>query len=94
MGITRQHVYGFNLVTRHFKVQDFIRADTTLLNEALATDHDEELPFGMVPMLAFGNSRFADVDAYLTIVGCLEQFCKTTPLVDVHLQRKSHLRLQ
>ena len=62
VGVTRKHVYCFDLVTRNLKVQHLIRAMLSLLNESVAAYYDEEFPLGIVPVLTFCDTRLADVD--------------------------------
>ena len=62
VGVARKHVYCFDLVTANLKVQHFIRAVFSLLDKAVTAYYDEELPFGVVPMLTFGDAWFANVD--------------------------------
>ena len=40
------------------------------------TGYDELLPFCMVPVFSFGDSRFAYVDADLSAVECMNQLCE------------------
>ena len=62
MGVAWKHVNCFYLVSADFEVEDFIRTVLTLLDEAVAAYNDEELPFGVVPVLTFSDTWFADVD--------------------------------
>ena len=62
--VAGKHVDALDVVARDFKLDDFIRAELALLNEAVTADHDEELPLGVVPVLAFGDAGLADVDAH------------------------------
>ena len=66
--IAWEHVDALNVVARDFKLDDFVGAEFALLNQSVATDHDEELPLGVVPMLAFGDARLGNVDAHLATV--------------------------
>ena len=68
MRISRQHMHRLNVVTGNLKLNHLIGSQFTLLNQAVAGNHDEELPFGIVPMLAFGDPRFADVDGELPMM--------------------------
>ena len=58
----------FNLITANLKVEDFIRINSSLLDKAVTAYNNEELPLGVVPVLTFSNSWFADIDAYLPSV--------------------------
>ena len=66
--IARQHVDALDVVAAHFKLYDFICAQFAFLNQSMTTNHDEKFPFGIMPMLTFGDARLADVDAYLTAI--------------------------
>ena len=68
VGITREHVDALDIVTGDFELDDFVGAEFTLLDETVSRDHNEELPFGVVPVLAFGDARLRDVDAHLATV--------------------------
>ena len=74
MGVAWQHVNCFYLVSADFKVQHLVASDSTLLDEAMAANNDEELPFCVVPVLSFCDAWLADVDAYLTTVQCMYEF--------------------
>lgn len=69
-------MYCFDLVTANLKVENFVRTDSALLDEAMAANNDEELPFGIVPVLALCYTRLADVDAYLAAVQGMYELCK------------------
>lgn len=42
-----------------------------------------------MPMLAFGNTRSADVDGNLPAIFGVNKLGKTASLIDIHLQRMS-----
>ena len=65
---------SFNLVSTDFKIEDFIRVKTTLLNQTMARDNNKEFPFGIVPMLPLCNAWLTDIDAYLSTVECVNKF--------------------
>ena len=48
--------------------------------------HDEQLPFGIVPVLAFRDARAADVDADLSAVHRMYQLRKASPVITIHLK--------
>ena len=56
MGIPGEHMDGLDVFSVHVEVQHFVGADFTLLNQPFAGDHDEQLPFGVVPMLSLGDT--------------------------------------
>ena len=93
VGIPWQHVHRLDVVSIHLKFQNLIRADFPLLNQAVAADHHEKLPLGVVPVLALGDSRLGDVHGNLAAVSGFQQFGKAAPDVCVHLQGKGHLFL-
>ena len=70
MGIAWEHVDALDNVACDFKFDDlaFGVVKVALLNQTVATDHDEELPFGVVPMLPFDDAWLRDVDAHLATV--------------------------
>ena len=90
MGVAQKHVYCFDLISADFKIEDFVGADATLLDETMAAYYDEELPFGVVPMLSFGDAWLADVDADLTAVQSVNKFCKGSPVIYIHLEWECH----
>lgn len=68
--IARQHVDALDVVARDLELDHlpFGVVQVALLDEAVATDHDEELPLGVVPVLSLGDARLADVDTHLATV--------------------------
>ena len=93
--IARQHVDALDVVARDLELDDlpFGVIQVALLDEAVATDHDEELPLGVVPVLSLGDARLADVDADLAAIQGMDQLSEGASVVDVHLQREGHLLL-
>ncbi len=81
-------MHGLYLVTAYLELDDFISTELALLYLAMTGNDDEELPLGVVPVLALGDSRLGDIDAYLTDVGALDKLGERAALIDVHLQRK------
>lgn len=86
--IARQHVDALDVVARDLELDDLALGvvEVALLDEAVTTDHDEELPLGVVPVLALGDAWLADVDAHLATIQGMYQLGEGTSLVDVHLQ--------
>ncbi len=72
VGVAGQHVDGLNAVAGDLELQDLVAADPALLNEAVAGDDDEELPLGVVPMLALGDAGSGDIHGKLAVVGGFE----------------------
>ena len=80
------HVDSLNFVPGNFKLHRFSGVDVSLLNQAMTCHHNEQLPLGVVPVLAFGNTGTADVDRHLTAIGGVHQFRERATVVHVHLQ--------
>ena len=68
VGVAGVHVYGLDIVATYFVIPYFIGSFFTHLNESMTRYNNKGFPFAMVPMYAFGNARFADVDAYLSAI--------------------------
>ena len=73
VGIARKHVDCFYLISAYFKVEDCIRSYSALLDKPVTADYDEKFPLGIVPVLTFGDTWFADVDRYLATVECVDE---------------------
>ena len=86
-------MYGLYLLSADLEVENFLRINPSLLYQCPAADHDEELPFRIVPVLPFGYPRSGDVDTELSAVRRPEKFSKRSALVYVHLQREHCLFL-
>ena len=96
MGVAREHYHALNpvsanLIFKYLRIAIFVQLVRSWilgphLDEAVALDHYELLPLGVVPVLAFGDARFADVDADLTAVQGVNQFGERASVVHVHLQ--------
>ena len=94
VGIARQHVYALDVVASHLELNDLIGAKLTLLDEAVTAHHNEELPLGVVPMLALGNARLGNINRNLATIQCMDQFGEAATVVNVHLQREGDLLLR
>lgn len=75
MCISRQHVYCLNFISAYFKFNRFILftslrvyTEFPLLNQSVPADYDEELPFGIMPVLALRNTRLTYVDRELSMI--------------------------
>ena len=86
MGIARKHDDTLDLVATDFIVQDFIGSFLTELNESVTGNDDELFPFGVMPVLSFGDTRFGDIDRNLTTIQGMYQFGEATPVVYIHIQ--------
>ena len=74
------------LVSRHFIFPYFVCSFLSFLYEAVAGDHDEELPFAVVPMLSLCYAGFAYVHAELSAAVGLEQLGEASSFVSVYLK--------
>ena len=85
VGVSWQHMDGLNLLPAHIMSKDGIRLSVRVrshlpfLDTGMTGHDDEEFPFGVVPVLALGDARLADIDRYLAAGGCLDQLRKGTP---------------
>ena len=94
VGIAGQHVDRLNVLAADLKFQDLICAQLPLLDQPVAGDHDEELPFGVVPVLALGDAGLGNIDAYLTGIQRMNQLRKTTAVIHVHLEWEGGLLIR
>jgi len=85
VGVSGEHVDGFDPVAADLELQDFVRAELALLDKSMPRDHDEELPLGVVPVLALGYAGLGDVDADLSDICTLDKFGERASRVGVHL---------
>ena len=96
MGVAGEHYHALNLVSadlifKYLRIAIFVQLVRSWilgphLDESVTFYHYELLPFGVVPVLALGDARFADVDADLTAVQGVNQFGEGASVVHVHLQ--------
>ena len=91
MGITRQHVDGFDFLSGNFKIQHFFGAHLPLLDQAVTGHHNEKFPLGVVPVLPLGHAGTADVHAELTAVRRFQQLREAAPGISVHFQGERRL---
>ncbi len=56
VGVAGEHLDCLDLLSGDFEVEDLVGADLAFLDERFAADDDEELPFGVVPVLSFGDA--------------------------------------
>ncbi len=84
--VARQHVHGLDPVAAYLVLQHLVGALLAELDQAVAGDHDEQLPLGVVPVLTLGYARPGDVDRHLAAAGRAQQFGERAALVDVHPQ--------
>ena len=93
MRIAWEHVDSLDVVAAHLELYDFVRSNLAFLDEAVASNNDEEFPLGVVPVFALRDARFRYIDANLSSMRRVEKFGETTARIDVHFQRKSHFFL-
>ena len=74
------HIDCFNLITADFKFHHLTGIDVPLLNQAMTMDHNELFPLGVVPMLAFSDSGFGNIDRDLSTVGGVHQLSEASHL--------------
>ena len=77
----------FELVSGDLKFKNIVRSELSLLDEAVAGDHDKKLPLAVVPVLPLGNARLRDIHGELPAACGLEQLREAAPLIRMHLQR-------
>ena len=75
-----------NFVPGNLKLHRFSGVNVPFLNQAMTSNHNEQLPLGVVPVLPLGDSGTADVDAHLSTVGGMNQLGKGATVVHIHLQ--------
>ena len=91
--VTREHDDRLYLVATYFIVQHFVCAFLAELDESVTCHNDKLFPFGIVPMLTFSDTRLGDIDAYLTTVEGVNQFCERSTRVNIHFQVEDSLVL-
>ena len=73
VGPAGNHVDSFYLVAGDFEFNGFSGVDVALLDQGMALDDDEKLPFAVVPVLAFGDSGPGDIDGDLATILSVDQ---------------------
>ena len=66
--VAGKHVDGLDIVTGDLEFDYFICAEFAFLDQCVSCNHDEKLPFGIVPVLALGNAGLGDIDGDLAAV--------------------------
>ena len=77
-------MHTLNILPRDLELNDLVGAQLALLNQPVAGHNDEELPLGVVPVLAFGDAGTADIDTYLAGVEGVDQLGKGAAVVNIH----------
>ena len=93
VGVAGEHVDGLDVVAGDLELNDLVRAQFALLDEAVSTYHNEELPLGVVPVLAFGDAGTGDIDGDLAAVEGVDQLGEGAAVIDIHLEREGHFLL-
>ena len=93
MGVAREHVDGLDVIAGDLEFDDFVGAELALLDEAVAGDDNEELPFGVMPMLPLRDARLGNVDRHLAGVQGVNKLREGAAVIDIHLQREGDLLL-
>ena len=75
-----------NPITTHFIVPYFVCPFLTELNKSMPCYNNKSFPLAVMPMFTFDDSRFADIDADLTVVKGMDKFSKGTPLIYIQDQ--------
>ena len=88
VSIAGQHVDGLDVVAIDFPFQHTAGGvvEVALLDQAVALYHYELLELGIMPVLAFGDAGFADVDADLPGIQGVHQFGEGAAGVHVHFE--------
>ena len=93
VGVAGEHVDGLDVVAGDLELDDFVGAEPALLDEPTASNHDEELPLGVMPMLPLRDARLGDIDRDLAGVQRMHELSERAAIIDVHLQRECDLLL-
>ena len=56
MRISGQHVNTLDVITAYLKLYNFIGTNLTFLDQPMSSNHDKELPLGVVPVLTLGGA--------------------------------------
>ena len=94
VGVAREHYHTLNFIATHLIIKHFVGALFAHLYQAVSAHHDELFPLGVVPVLTFGDARFADVDTHLSAFDCADKFGERAAIVAVHLKGESGLFLR
>ena len=87
VGPTGDHVDGLDFVAADLELDRLAGADAALLDPRAALNNDEELPFGVVPMLTLRDAGLADVDRDLAAIFGVNKLGEASAVVDVRLER-------
>ena len=77
---------SFNSIPGNLKLHRLSGIDVALLNQTMTSHYDEQFPLAVVPVLPLGDSRATDIDGHLSTICCVNQLCKRTAIVHIHLQ--------
>ena len=84
--VAGKHLHSGDFFTGHLKFDDFAAADSTLLNQTVTGNDDENFGLGVVPVLAADDTGAGNVDGDLPCVLCLQQFRENAAVIDMHVQ--------
>ena len=79
------HVNALDLITRNLILFDLAVFEIAHLNQAMAMNHNEDLPLVLVPVLTFSDTWLADVYTHLPMVERADQFREAAALIHIHL---------
>lgn len=82
----RDHVDSLDLITGNLKLHRFASVDIAFLNQTVTSHHNEQFPLGVVPMLALGDARTADVDGHLPTICSMNKFRERATVVHIHFE--------
>lgn len=93
--IAREHVDALDIVACDFEFDNLPLGivKVALLDKAMTSNHNKELPLGVMPVLPLGDARLRDVDAHLAAIQGMHQLGERASLVHIHLQREGDLLL-
>ena len=59
---SRNHIYCFHFISTYFKFNQLSCINISFLNQSMPMNYNKLFPFTIMPMLSFGNPRFAYID--------------------------------
>ena len=86
VGPAGNHMDSLDFIPGNLKLHRFSSIDVSLLDQAVTSHYNEQLPLGVVPVLPLGDSRTADVDRHLTAISGVHQFRERATVVHVHFE--------
>src|SRR5690554_736318 len=86
MSIANWNINHLKLIARYKVLINLLLVNLAKANNTLAAHNKKLLILGMMPVLTFSNARLRNIDRNLTTVGRLQELCKRTPLIHIHLK--------